>query len=367
MIRNRRRVLRPTVDCLDDRCLLSAFGGGLTPAQLTRAYGLDAITFRVGGQTIKGDGTGQTIAIVDPFHDPNLASDLHVFDQALGLPDLVLSQINLAGARTNDGWAAEETLDVEWAHAVAPGAKIVVVEARSDGTRDMVAAVNIARRLPGVSVVSMSWGGIEMRTQRAYDRTLTTPAGHNGVTFVVSSGDSGSRSGAQWPSSSTNALAVGGTTLTTDAAGNYQGETLWRGSTSGISLFEPRPAFQSALQMTGKRTTPDVAFDGDPNSGVAVYGTIPSTGRASWQVVGGTSLGAPAWAAIIAIVDQGRALNGLGSLDGPSQTLPTLYRLPSSAFHTVGGGAIGRRMSPASAGLGSPNGSALVNGLVFGS
>jgi len=365
MTRSRRRVLRPILDCLDDRCLLSTLPlDGMTPAQLTRAYGLDAITFRVGNQTVKGDGTGQTIAIVGAFHNPTLVSDLHVFDQAFGLPDPSLVQINLAGARTDDGWASEASLDVQWAHAVAPGAKIVVVEAKSDSARDMLAAVNVARQVPGVSVVSMSWGGSEMRTQKALNRTFTTPAGHTGITFVVSTGDSGARRGAQWPSSSSNVLSVGGTTLETDAAGNYVSETLWHGSTSGVSRFQAKPAYQAASQSTGKRSTPDVVFNGDPETGVAVYGTSPSTGRGAWDVVGGTSLGAPAWAAIVAIVDQGRAINGFGTLDGPTQTLPKLYKLPSNAFHAVPGGFTGRRGAPATTGLGSPNGSVLVNSLV---
>ncbi|MDR3636925.1 MAG: S53 family peptidase [Isosphaeraceae bacterium] len=366
MLRSRRRVLRPTVDCLDDRCLLSALpttAGGLTPAQLKRAYGLDAVVFNVSGQTVQGDGTGQTIAIVDPYHDPGLASDLRTFDQAFGLPDPSLTQDDLAGSKTNDNWAGEEAMDVEWAHALAPGAKIVVVEARSDSTPNLVVAVNVARRLPGVSVVSMSWGGGELRNEKTYDRSFTTPAGHNGVTFVVSSGDAGARGGAQWPASSPNVLSVGGTTLSTDAAGNYVGETLWHDSSSGVSQIEPRPAYQSALQVKGKRSTPDVMFDGNPETGVAVYATTPSNGLGSWQVLGGTSLGAPAWGAIIAVADQGRSLAGLDSLDGATQTLPALYKLPPSAFHAVAGG----RRGTAATGLGSPNGATLVHDLAFGS
>ena len=369
MLRTRRRVLRPTVDRLEKRGLLSTLApiaGGLTPAQLRHAYGLDAVVFRAHGQAIVGDGSGQTIAIVDPFHDPYLASDLQAFDQAFGLPDPSLSQINLAGSRTNDGWAGEEAMDVEWAHAMAPAAKIVVVEASSDGVVSLMAAVNAARRLPGVAVVSMSWGGSELRNERKYDRTFTTPPGHNGVTFVVSSGDSGPRSGAQWPATSPNVLSVGGTTLSTDGAGNYLGESAWHQSSSGASRIEPQPAYQPAGAAAGKRSTPDVTFDADPNTGVEVYATAPSSGVASWQVVGGTSLGAPAWAAIVAVADQGRALAGLGTLDGPSQTLPTLYKLPSSAFRAVAASRIGRAGGTAVAGLGSPNGSALVLGLAYG-
>ena len=106
-------------------------------------------------------------------------------------------------------------------------------------------------------------------------------------------------------------------------------------SGGGYSLFEREPSYQQSVQQTGMRSTPDVAFDGDPNTGVEVYSTDPTSGQGSWQVVGGTSLGAPAWAGLIAIVDQGRALAGKSSLDGPTETLPALYAAPSSNFNAV--------------------------------
>ena len=118
-MRKPRRVVRPDMERLDDRCLPS----GYTAAQLTHAYGLDAITFTSKtGQTVAGDGSGETIALIEAYHDPNLPSDLQVFDQANGLPDPSLSVVNQAGTKTNAVWASEETLDVEWAHAIAPGA-----------------------------------------------------------------------------------------------------------------------------------------------------------------------------------------------------------------------------------------------------
>jgi subtilase family serine protease len=364
----RRRPARPSIDRLEERCLLSAFGppaGGLTPAQLTHAYGLDSITFGTSGPAIKADGSGQTIAIVDPYHNPNLGSDLHTFDQWFGLPDPSLGQVNLAGNRTDDAWASEESMDVEWAHAIAPAARIVVVEARSADTPSLIAAVNTARQLPGVSVVSLSWGGNEMRNERALDRSFTTPPGHTGITFVASSGDTGLRGGAQWPATSPNVLAVGGTTLSVDAAGNYRGETAWSNSGGGRSAIEPQPAYQLGLSARGRRSTPDVAFDANPTTGVDVYATAPSDGQGAWVKVGGTSLGAPAWAGTIALADQGRSLAGMGTLDGPNQTLPILYRLPARDFHAVAG-AFTRRGAPVATGRGSPNGAALVYGLAYG-
>ena len=121
------------------------------------------------------------------------------------------------------------------------------------------------------------------------------------------------------------------------STGAYQSESAWIDSGGGYSQYEPEPSYQAKVQTTGYKATPDVAFDGDPNTGVQVYVTLPTRNgsQGSWMTIGGTSLGSPSWAGIIAIVDQGRALAGLGSLDGPTQTLPALYAAPSSDFHTV--------------------------------
>jgi hypothetical protein len=320
------------VDELDDRCLLSS---GLSPAELTSAYGLSGITFTSpSGSTVKGDGSGETIALIEAYHDPSLAADMQTFDQAYNLPNAKLTVINQAGAQTDTGWASEESLDVEWAHAIAPGANILVVEAKSQGLQDLLNAVNTARNTPGVVAVSMSWGFTEMPNEASYDSYFTTPAGHEGITFVAASGDSGT---VEYPSASPNVVAVGGTTLNLSSSGSYQSETAWYGSGGGYSLYEAEPTYQSSVQSTGRRSTPDVAFDADPVTGVNVYG--PSSDffgqGSSWQVVGGTSLGAPAWAALIAIADQGRAVVGKGSLDGSTQTLPTVYSLPAGDFHAV--------------------------------
>ena len=140
-MRNRRRglCLRPQIDLLDDRCLLS----GLTPAQVTAAYGLNAIDFTTSsGTTVKGDGSGETIALIEAYNDPTIASDLHTFDQAYGLPDPEADRGQSVGsavsatAQTNSGWTEEESLDVEWAHAIAPGANILVVEANSQSIQN---------------------------------------------------------------------------------------------------------------------------------------------------------------------------------------------------------------------------------------
>jgi subtilase family serine protease len=308
---------------------------GLTPGLLTGAYGLNGIRFTTStGATVKADGSGETIALIEAYHDPTLASDLKTFDQMYKLPDPSLSVVNQAGGQTNSGWAGEESLDVEWAHAVAPGTNILVVEAKSQNLQDLLSAVNTARYTPGVVAVSMRGGFGEMSNEASYDSYFTTPPGHVGITFVASSGDSGSYAGASYPATSPNVLSIGGTTLNLGASGVYQSETAWTSSGGGYSRYEPEPSYQASVQSTGARSTPDVAFDADPNTGVPVYQT-ESYGQPSLQYVGGTSLGAPSWAALIAIVDQGRAIAGKGSLDGPTQTLPTLYALPAADFHSI--------------------------------
>ncbi len=154
----RRRGLRPICFQLDDRCLLSGVwpevANGLTPSQLSAAYGLNAITFNSsGGTTVAGNGAGETIALIEMDNDPNIASDLHTFDVRYGLPDPSLSIINQAGSQTDADWAQEASLDVEWAHAIAPGANILLVQAavsngQSQDLQNLLSAVNAARRHP---------------------------------------------------------------------------------------------------------------------------------------------------------------------------------------------------------------------------
>ena len=312
---------------------------GLTPDEVLKAYNFDDI--RLTGAT--ANGSGQTIAIVDAYNDPNIAADLAVFDTAFGLPGTTLSVVNQTGGSklpaTDTGWAGEISLDVEWAHAIAPGAKILLVETASDDTSDLMAGVNYARTAGGVSVVSLSWGGSEFfgfnggsesSSQTAYDSDFTTPSGHIGVTFVAAAGDSGTQSGVEWPASSPNVLSVGGTTLSTDTDGTYESETGWSGTSGGVSQVEAEPAYQDVVQNTGYRSAPDVAYDADPNTGFAVYDSLADDGDVGWQEIGGTSAGAPQWSALVAIADQGRELSGLSTLDGASQTLPDLYSVYSA-------------------------------------
>ncbi len=338
---------------------------GLTPAQLTAAYGLSSIGLATSSGTVKLDGSGQTIALIEAYHDPYLQSNLQTFDNTFHLPAPTLYVADQAGHLSNPSWELEESMDVEWAHAIAPGAALLVVEASSQSLHSMVNAVKAARGTPGVDVISMSWAFPEFAKEAAYNSVFTTPAGHQGITFVAASGDSGPVGGAVWPAAVPTVLVVGGTSLGVEPDGRYDSETAWFDSSGGYSRYEAEPGFQRSMQGTGRRSTPDVAFDGDPATGVQVYDTLPFTGQGTWQLVGGTSLGAPSWAAIIAIADEGRAIQGTGSLDGAAQTLPALYALPSTVFNAVaplpaqpGGGA------NTSTGRGTPSGTSLVPDLV---
>jgi hypothetical protein len=377
----------PEVNALDvtlSPAAVNATVAGFTPAEVRKAYGFDQVAFANG--TVAADGRGQTIAIIDAFNHPNIASDLNVFSQQFGLPAASLTVVNQTGGTrlpsTDAGWAGEIALDVEWAHAIAPAASLLLVEANSPQTVDLMAAVDYARHAAGVSAISMSWGGSEFfsffgdesESQLAYDPTFTTPAGHPGVTFVASAGDSGQSGGVQWPASSPNVVAVGGTSLVTDANGNYLSEGPWRGfrngTSGGFSRVEPEPAYQQLAQQSGARSTPDVGYNGDPATGFAVYDSLPYQGVSGWDVVGGTSAGAPQWAALFAIANQGRALNGDGSLDGFTQTLPALYSVYSapgttgytsftSYFNDIGSDGFGY-----TTGLGTPHAAAVVDLLV---
>ena len=327
--------------------LSSGFSGtGLTPAQIREAYGVGLITFASSLGSVSGDGSGQTIAIVDAYDDPDIASDLKVFDNQFDLPaPPSLVKLNEYGSTTNlpkgnESDAVETSLDVEWAHAIAPGANIVLIEANNAGV-GLNTAMQTAENLLEVTVISSSWGyDYEVKNEISQDAIYTTPSGHEGVTILNASGDNGS-SALGTPDTSPDVVTVGGTTLKLGSNGTYGSETAWSGSTGGISTIEPEPVYQQGVQSTGFHTAPDVAFDANPDSGVDVYDSYEPSGEAGWATIGGTSLAAPCWAGLIAIVDQGRALAGEASLDGATETLPALYSLPASDFHDVTRGSNG--------------------------
>lgn len=312
----------------------------LTPAQISTAYGVNNITLP---NVAAANGAGQTIALIDAYDDPYIKSDLQTFDTQFGLPNppsfQVLNQTGGTALPAQDpaafAWALEETIDVEWAHAIAPAANIILFEANSSWSTDLYTAVQTAKATAGVSAISMSWGSADYSTEASNDPIFTSNPGH-GVTFIAATGDGGT--GPDYPAVSPNVMGVGGTTLSADAAGNYLGETAWSDSAGGKSTYEARPSYQSGISTpkTSRRTSPDVSMDADAdNSGVAIYDSVDGNASGNWFQAGGTSLAAPMWAGLIAITDQGRAANGLPTYDGATGTLPRLYSIPYADFNDI--------------------------------
>jgi subtilase family serine protease len=266
---------------------------GLSPATIKSVYNFS---------TSSTAGAGKTIAIVDAYDDPTAESDLAVFSTTFGLPACTtangcFTKVNQTGGtnypRKDAGWALEISLDIQWAHAIAPGAKILLVEASSNSFANLLVAEDYAKA--HAQYVSNSWGGSEFSGESSYDSHF----GQSGVSFFVSSGDSGLP--AQYPSASPNVISVGGTTLNFSGS-NFASETGWSGSGGGCSVYEAATSAQSSFSQygqvncAGKRATPDVSLDADPASGVSVYDTTRYQGQAGWFRVGGTSASSPMWA-----------------------------------------------------------------------
>jgi hypothetical protein len=332
---------------------------GLTPDQVRGAYGLPALAFN----GVVGDGAGQTIAIVDGYDDPNVASDLASFDSYYGTTSNELnaravssffSKVGQNGGApptatdSTGGWESEEALDVEWAHVIAPEANIILVEANDGSLANLLPADAWAATSSGAKVISNSWtyynsqtGATEFSGETSDDHYFTT----TGVTFAFASGDLGQ---VAWPSASPDVVSVGATNLGVNADDTYNAETLWNDTSGssgrGKSAYESRPAFQNGVSgvVGSQRGTPDVSMvGGDKNSffnanvgGLSIYDSYNGKGQ-NWYNVLGTSAATPQWAGLIAIANQGRASAGLGALDGVTQTLPTLYGLSPADFHGV--------------------------------
>lgn len=324
----------------------------LTPALVRNAYGFDAANVA----NTPGDGRGQTIAIVTAFNHPYIQNDLRRFNAAFGLPEAPsFTVVGGAGADSNAAWAMEAALDVQWAHAIAPGANLLLVQAASDSVTDMLNAVDFARRQPGVSVVSMSWGANEFFGQQRFDGVFQTPFGHEPVSFVAASGDFGAAGGVQWPASTPSVLAVGGTRLTVDANGEYVAESAWTGSGGGYSRTYTEIGRRGGTFGIGARAVPDVSYAADPTNGYLVYNSVPDAqGRTGWFRVGGTSAGSPQWAGLIAIANEARAANGIAPIGNARSAV---FQVTSDAFNDVTSGsngfAAGRGYDLAT-GIGSP-------------
>jgi len=275
--------------------------GAETPASIACIYGVTPPTNGCprSGSPVATGGT-KAIAVVDYGHNSTLQSDFNTFNTQYGLPAQTLQFIcSCSSCPSSDGsgWDLETALDVEYSHAMAPNAQIIVSQFCSDPFQEVPGAETLAGQAvaaAGGGEVSNSFGyGGEFNGELGYDQYMNVPT----VVYFTSAGDSGL--GPDYPSVSPNTVSAGGTRIIRDSNGNFTGEEdCWNGSGGGISAYEPLPNYQLIIgNITGpKRGTPDWAADAAPNSGVAVYST---TGCGGWCQVGGTSVSSPVLAGIV--------------------------------------------------------------------
>ena len=276
-----------------------------TPASLACVYSLVPKKSFCNPNLVTANPTGGfgAIAVVDAFHYPTAATDLQTFSAQFGLRPPTLTVVFASGTKPaqnpSGGWELEAALDLEWAHAMAPDAKLFLVEARSDNLTDLFNAEVVASNLvanAGGGEVSNSWGSAEFAGETTFDATFTTP----GVVYFASSGD---QPGVEYPAASPNVVAAGGTTTSRDpATGNFLAEHPWDLAGSGLSAFESRPSYQDGIQsiVGSSRGVPDLSFDSNPVTGAWVFDTTPVQGAGTgWFIVGGTSLASPALAGIV--------------------------------------------------------------------
>ena len=334
---------------------------GYSPSEIHTAYNMTPL-YQAGL-----DGTGETIVITDAYGSATIAQDAEVFSKVYGLPDLTPANFQIIkgkGLSNNPhgvqrNWQFETTLDVEWAHAMAPGAKIALVLATDRSSLDE--AINLAVVQHLGNTISNSWGRIELfgnlATKIRTERTLQMAAAQ-GIDVNFATGDSGDFSGrigipaVEYPASSPSATGVGGTTLALNPDNTIAFQTGWGnniteiadkmtlgnppvvppfnegfdgGAGGGISVVFPKPAFQSGLPGSG-RLVPDISMLADAFTGVEIIETID--GDLSVGVIGGTSLATPMFSGVMAIAAQ-KAGHGLG------QAAPLVYNLPAGAVDDV--------------------------------
>jgi len=246
---------------------------------------------------------------VDAFDDPNAATDLAIFSSQFGLPAANFTKVFAGGVKPpqdpTGGWELEASLDIEWAHAMAPSARIILVEAASNSLSNLLAAETVAANLvaaAGGGEVSNSWGGGEFSSEASLDNRFVK----SGVVFFASTGDS---PGTEWPGVSPNVVAAGGTTISRNPATlAFIAERPWTETAGGRSVFETIPTYQTPIaSIVGTaRGVPDVSFDANPETGAWVFDSTPVGGSTSgccgvrgWWIVGGTSLSSPALAGIV--------------------------------------------------------------------
>jgi subtilase family serine protease len=281
-----------------------------TPASLACIYQLVPPAAGCNPNTFEINATGgsKAIALVDAYHYPYAQADLAAFSTQFGLPAPNLTVVYASGAQPPEspwGWEMEEALDIEWAHAMAPNAKLYLVEAKSNSFADLFKAIDKAGALvaaAGGGEVSMSWGGGEFSTEASYDSHFAAA----NVVYFASSGDS---PGTEYPCVSSKVVCVGGTTLRRNpSTNNFLSEVAWADTGGGVSTYVSKPSYQAGIKSIANRGVPDVALAADPNSGAWVRYT-PSDGSAgpAWYIVGGTSWASPSFAGIVNLAGKFKA------------------------------------------------------------
>jgi len=378
------------------KCQVTAPAGCYNPTSMRAAYGVDELAK-------KGlDGSGRTIVIVDAYSSPSLASDVSTFNALFDLPPADIQQIAPDGLTPFDpddanqvGWQGEITLDVEWAHAIAPGAKIKLVLAKSNQDADILSATKYAVDNNIGDVISQSFGEAETCMDPALvaqQNKLFKQATAKGITLLASSGDQGSAQpgcadddpffkSASTPATDPNVTAVGGTILDADGVtGEYHGETVWNepdfGSAGGggFSVLYGTPSYQKGNLHLPSRGVPDVSYNAAIIGGVLTVYSPGGTGQAVYRF-GGTSAGSPQWAGLVALADQ--AANGrIGAMNKTLYALSHSKKNYANDFHdiTVGDnhypgdpvvpGFSAMKGWDAASGLGSPKADTLVPALV---
>jgi subtilase family serine protease len=366
------------------------------PFEIRRAYGTDALI------NAGWDGTGKTIVIIDAFQSPNIQLELGTFDNFYGLPAANFTQISPQGLTpfddtSNDqvSWAEEISLDVEWSHAIAPGANIVLVLAKSDQDADILAATKYAVDNHLGDVISQSFGENEACMDPnllAQQHQVFAEATRKGMTIFASSGDNGSGQptcdgsalvqAVSTPAVDPLVTAVGGTELhaadyTTADPGAYQGETVWNepgigAGGGGFSLLYSEPSYQEGTIHGGHQLgVPDVAYNAAVEHGVLTFLDIPGL-PAGFYLFGGTSAGSPQWSAITAIADQKNGAD-LGFINKALYHIGQASPHGAMAYHDVTVGNNSFAGIPgfsaaagwdAATGLGSPQAAGLVDLLI---
>lgn len=335
-----------------------------SPAQIRAAYGLPdlpAVGAALTAAQAAALGAGQTIYIVDAYHDATALSDLNAFSTRFGLPTCTnvaiattaalplaappsactFSQVNTTTTTAmtatvpayNATWAPESKLDVQWAHAIAPLARIVLLEMPNSLSTSILGANALAAKM-GPGAVSMSFGSAEAAWAPTTDANFTG----TGMTYIAAAGDSGTQ--VLWPAVLQHVIAVGGTSLNWTGTGTRY-EAAWAKTGGGLSAYEPLPAWQNGVKPAGgsalvRRAVPDVAFNANPMTGEYVALTLPGAATV-WQAYGGTSIAAPQWAGVVAVANAMRAATKQAALgDFHSLLYTTIGAVPGTYAAAMG-------------------------------